>query len=359
MTGSGRKYRGMIKELFFNRYLYLHIGYWIFYILFFTVQRFSFYGYSDFVPNLKLNLAYLPDILLFTYITTEFVIPQLLYRRKSPLPVLILILILLAEPLFAYLIRIYIIEPFIYNDHRAYSLYNYLTAILIFVFGIVPIAGLKVARQLQSDNLYNQKLEQDKLEAELKLKESELKLLKGQIQPHFLFNTLNNLYSLSLEKSEKVPDLILRLSEMLSYITYECSAEKISLCKEIEFINSFLELQKLRYDCSDIKMKVSGEIQNRFIAPMILHTFIDNSFKHGADKDAGNPWIKISVTIKDNLLFFAVINSTKQEDDNSKKIPGIGIDNAMKRLALIYPDRHELVINNSKCKYSVFLKLDL
>lgn len=354
------KYKTFLSgSVFLNKYLYFHTGYWIFYVLFFTVQRFAFYGYSDFVPNFKLNLAYLPNILIFTYIITEYVIPRLFFRNKVLIPVLVLITIVLVEPFFAYLIRIYIIEPYIYNDHRVYSLYNYLTAILIFVFGIVPVAGLKISRQMRSEYLHHEKVEHDKLEAELKLKDSELQLLKGQIQPHFLFNTLNNLYSLAIEKSDKTPDLVLRLSELLSYITYECSAEKISLSKEIEFIKSYIELQKLRYDENNIKLKVSGNINSWQIAPMILHTFIDNSFKHGAEQDTGSPWIKIAIELKENVLLFTVVNSTKQYEKGNERMSGIGIKNAVKRLELIYPGSHELVINNSKNRFSVLLRIEL
>ncbi len=354
-----KKYKTSVRNIFINRYLYIHIGYWIFYILFFTVQRFAFYGYSDFIPNLKLNLVYLPTVLICTYAVSEYVIPALLSRNNLFLPVLILVLIIICEPVFAYLIRKNIVEPFIYNDHSVYSLYNYLTAILIFVFGTVPVAIWKISRQLRSDYLYHQKVEHDKLEAEVKLKETELKLLKSQIQPHFLFNTLNNLYLLALEKSDKTPDLLLRLSELLSYITYDCSAEKISVGKEIEFINSYIELQKLRYEKCDITMNVSGNIHDKLIAPMILHTFIDNSFKHGAELEKRNPWIKISLDIKDNILFFTVVNSTRKREKLEEKIPGIGIANATKRLNLIYPDRHELVIKNSDTRHSVFLRIKL
>jgi two-component system LytT family sensor kinase len=359
MTGIKKKYPAKLREILISRYLYIHIGYWIFYILFFTVQRFAFYSYSDFIPNLKLNLAYLPVVLICTYLVTEYVIPSMFSRNHFFLTVSILILIIVIEPVLQYLVRIKIIEPFIYNDHRIYSLYNYLTAILVFVFGTVPVAGWKIARLLQAHNLHLQKVEHDKLEAELKLKESELKLLKGQIQPHFLFNTLNNLYLLALEKSDKTPDLVLRLSEMLSYITYDCSAEKIPLDKEIEFINSFIELEKIRYETCNIFLKISGNTQNYQIAPMILHTFIDNSFKHGAEKDKDNPVIKFNLTMNDNLLTFSAENSKKNENDQQRKTEGIGIINAMKRLNLIYPDRHELIINDSVDRYSALLKIEL
>jgi two-component system LytT family sensor kinase len=359
MTLTKKKHRFVIRDIFINRYIYIHIGYWIFYILFFTVQRFAFYGYSDFIPNLKLNLVYLPTVLICTYLVTEYVIPNMFNRNRLFLTGSVLLLTILIEPVFAYLVRIKIIEPFIYNDHRVYSLYNYLTAILIFVFGTVPVAGLKIARLLQSQDLHHQKVEHDKLEAELKLKESELKLLKGQIQPHFLFNTLNNLYLLALEKSDKTPDLVLRLSEMLSYITYDCSAEKIPLDKEIEFINSFIELEKIRYEKCDIYLKISGNTQNIQIAPLILHTFIDNSFKHGALQENDSPWIRFNLAVNDNHLTFSAENSKKHENDQQRKTEGIGIINAMKRLNLIYPDRHELIINDSVDRYSALLKIEL
>jgi two-component system, LytTR family, sensor kinase len=354
-----KKYITISKNVFNNRYLYIHIGYWIFYILFFTVQRFAFYGYSDFIPNLKLNLTYLPTVLISTYIVSEFVIPNMFYRNNLVLAGSILVLIIVVEPVSAYLVRIYIIEPYIYNDHRVYTLYNYLTAILIFVFGAVPVAGWKIARLLQSHNIYLQKVEHDKLEAELKLKESELKLLKGQIQPHFLFNTLNNLYLLALEKSDKTPDLVLRLSEMLSYITYDCSAEKIPLDKEIEFMNSFIELEKIRYEACDIFLNISGNTQNNEIAPMILHTFIDNSFKHGDLQERGSQGIKFILTVNGNHLTFSAENSKKDENDLPGKASGIGISNAIKRLNLIYPGRHELKIENSGTRYSVLLRIEL
>ncbi len=359
MTGRKKKHLEKIRDVFLNRYLFIHIGYWIFYILFFTIQRFAFYGYSDFIPNLKLNLAYLPIILISTYLVTEYVIPNMFNRNHLFLSSSILVIIIVIEPVFAYFVRTGIIEPYIFNDHRAYTLYNYLTAILIFVFGTVPVAGLKIARLLQSHHLYLQKIEHDKLEAELKLKEAELKLLKGQIQPHFLFNTLNNIYLLALEKSDKTPDLVLRLSEMLSYITYDCSSEKIPLDKEIEFVNSFVELEKIRYETCDISLKIAGDTSNIQIAPMILHTFIDNSFKHGAINEKGSQGIKISLSVNDNHLIFSAENSKRHENDEHRKESGIGIINAIKRLKLIYPDRHELIINDSDEKFSVFLRIEL
>jgi LytS/YehU family sensor histidine kinase len=251
------------------------------------------------------------------------------------------------------------VEPYLYHHPEGYSFYNYFAAMMIFVFGLAPLAWFKIGNHLRQKAEAHQKIENDRLEAQLKLKEAELKLLKGQIHPHFLFNTLNNLYSLSLEKSDRAPDLIIKLADMLSYIIYDCNSEKVPLSKEIDFINCFIELQKVRYEDCDISLKLKGELNNKQIPPMILHTFVDNSFKHGTDKDSGKPWIKISIASKDGFLFFTIINSIRVKDESTEKAAGIGIDNVKKRLNLLYPERHDLIINNSGDRYSVFLKLEL
>jgi sensor histidine kinase YesM len=267
---------------------------------------------------------------------------------------------MLLYPVFSNFVRAFYVEPVIHGVDAPYSVYKgFLSIILILVFDIVPLAGVIVLNKFKEDSMARQRAEHEKTATELKLKEAELKLLKAQIHPHFLFNTLNNIYSLSLEKSDKTSDLLIRLADMLSYIIYDCNTERVSLAKEIGFIKSFIELQKIRYYNCDISLKIKVETNTLQIAPMILHTFVDNAFKHGADKDAKSPWIKISITSKDSLLFFSVLNSTRDDDLVLDKITGIGISNALKRLELIYPERHDLVINNSGNKYSVFLKLDL
>jgi two-component system LytT family sensor kinase len=361
-----------ITKVISNRNLYFYFFYWIIYLLFFTTQRFFALrmdigdaGLIDkpsldtLKESLYANLAYLPLVIIATHFVVNFILPKYYFRNRFYLFSIILISLITVYPFLVYILRKLVVEPFVLQGPMEYTWYNFFMAMLIFVFGMAPLVWFKMAMHLKEDALRHQKIEHDRLEAELKLRESELKLLKGQIHPHFLFNTLNNLYSLALEKSDKTPDLLIRLADMLSYIIYDCNSEKVPLTKEIDFINSFLELQKVRYDTCDISLKLGGELNNKQIAPMILHTFIDNTFKHGADKDSGSPWIKISITSKNGLLFFAALNSTKPNNESDKKIPGIGISNAKKRLELIYPDRHDLVINNSGNRYSVFLKLEL
>jgi len=157
---------------------------------------------------------------------------------------------------------------------------------------------------------------------------------------------------------EKTPEIIIKLSDLLSYITYDCNSEKVSLEKEIDFIQSYIELEKLRYDKTlIINTSIVGDYKNKYIAPMILHTFIENSFKHGASKDTGNPRIDINLTLNDNWLNFNVFNSKVIEDD--KSISGIGIENAKRRLQLIYPNRHSLEIVSNRSTFNVFLEIQL
>jgi len=364
-------HKEVVKKVFSGKNLNFYILYWIFYVLFFSFQRSIAQHYFflvgglnlDYLESLRLsfltNLAFLPGVIIITHLVVDDILPRFYFSNRFFLFSLILVLIVVLYPVIPYLIRMFIVEPFIFNDPNDYTLYNYFAAILIFVFGMAPLAGFKLSGYLREKTLLQQNIEHDRLEAELKLKEVELILLKSQIHPHFLFNTLNNLYSLSLEKSDKTPDLIIRLADMLSYIIYDCNSDRVPLTKEIDFLNSFIELQKVRYDSCDIQFKIDGELNNMQIAPMILHTFIDNSFKHGPDKDSGTPWIRISIVRNGGLLFFTVINSTVKDPDKEDKASGIGISNAKKRLELLYPEKHDLVINHSDNTFSVFLKLQL
>jgi two-component system LytT family sensor kinase len=364
-------HKEVVKKVFSYKNLNFYILYWIFYFLFFSFQRSTAQHYFFLVGGVNINyldslrisfltnLAYLPGVIIVTHFVVNFILPKFYFSNRFIVFSLILVLIVIFYPFIPLLIRTYITEPYIFNDPNDYKLYNYFAAMLIFVFGVAPLAGFKISGHLREKAFLQQKIEHERLESELKLKEAELKLLKSQIHPHFLFNTLNNLYSLSLEKSDKAPDLIIRLADMLSYIIYDCNSDRVPLAKEIDFLNSFIELQKVRYDSCDIELSISGEMDNKQIAPMILHTFIDNSFKHGPDKDSGSPWIRISITVNNGQLFFTVINSTIQDEKYQNKASGIGISNAIKRLDLIYPDKHDLVMNHSGDTYSVFLKIEL
>jgi LytS/YehU family sensor histidine kinase len=198
-------------------------------------------------------------------------------------------------------------------------------------------------------NLQNEKLE------------SELKLLKSQIHPHFLFNTLNNLYALTLKKSDKAPDMVIQLSNLLEYSLYSGKEAEVELNEELKQLNGYIDLEKLRYGKRlNIKANIPSQHDGLMIAPLLLLPFVENSFKHGASNDIVSPFIEISANMTDGLLYFTIRNSYQPvsgKQDNYKE--GIGLSNVKRRLELLYAGKHELIINQQDNVFEVNLILEL
>ena len=186
----------------------------------------------------------------------------------------------------------------------------------------------------------------------------ELASLKNQINPHFFFNTLNNLYALSLEKSDNTPSVILKLSEMMRYTIYDCKEPKVSISGEVTYINNYIELQKVRHHKRGI-ITFKNEIIDTSIkiAPMLLIVFIENAFKHGFDTFDKNAFINIHLKINGNQLQFKIENNYHKNELDIKH--GIGLENVKRRLSLLYPNAHHLIIVKNNNIFSVQLKLDL
>ena len=340
------------------RRIFIHGSYWILNVLFFTVFFSSRNDYANFFKMFVDNLVYLPGGMIFAYFSIYYLIPHFFFQKKIALYIILQLVVLALYPLLSWFTTVTINDPYIWQSTTTYKLANHLQTIIILVFGMVPIASAKIARRFINDTKMKEQLEKQKVEAELRFKEAELKLLKAQIQPHFLFNTLNNLYSLAIEKSEKTPEVIITISDLLSYIIYDCTAEKVSLEKEIKFITNYIALEHLRYDDNlSLSVNITGNFSDYEIAPMILHAFVENSFKHGASKDPGNPWISVVISIAHGELHFAISNSKINADTSEKT--GIGIENARKRLDLLYLDRYTLDIINDKNVYSLSLDIRL
>jgi sensor histidine kinase YesM len=189
--------------------------------------------------------------------------------------------------------------------------------------------------------------------------EAELAMLKGQINPHFLFNTLNNIYSLALKKSDLTADAVVKLSEMLDYLLYECNAAMVDVKKEVKLIQNYIYLQKIRYgDRLDIQFKAENIIDQR-IPPMIILPFIENSFKHGAGNQSNKVWIKINMRTESDRLEFSIVNSkSSQKKAESKPVRGgIGLENVKKRLGLLYQSEYSLEIEDLSDTFSVKLSI--
>nr|WP_317208799.1 sensor histidine kinase [Flavobacterium algicola] len=192
--------------------------------------------------------------------------------------------------------------------------------------------------------------------------ETELLFLKTQISPHFFFNTLNNIYSLAVENSKKTPKIILKLSELMRYLLYDTANKKQTLENEILCIQNYIDLERIRHnDELEVDMAISGDIQDKEIAPILLLSFIENAFKHGAHKNIGKVKIDISLIIRKEFLYFRVSNPMPLKTQHAERFnhsSGIGLENVKKRLALGYKNSdYKLLINNDENTFVVKLKI--
>jgi LytS/YehU family sensor histidine kinase len=202
------------------------------------------------------------------------------------------------------------------------------------------------------------KKQQELLQAEKEKVTAELQLLKAQVHPHFLFNTLNNIYSFSLEHSPKTPGLILKLSSLLSYMLYDCKVEEVLLEKEVEIMKNYIDLEKERYGNKiEISWSIEGDIKDKYIAPLLLLPFLENAFKHGTSEQLEKPWLSVDMSVKQDVLRCKIANSKNEFVSLSKN--GIGIQNVKKRLEFLYPGNHELKMNDEGNFFVVSLLVEL
>ena len=192
----------------------------------------------------------------------------------------------------------------------------------------------------------------------------ESSFLKSQVNPHFLFNTLNNIYALSLKKSDQTPVIIDRLESLLHYMLYECKADTVLLADEFTFTNSYIALEKLRHreDQCVVNVNITGEVNQQYIAPLLLINFIENAFKHGTKTSFGKSWINMAVSVNAESMHFNLQNSKPLHISNNQPISeykgGIGLKNVKRRLEILYPGQHELEVKNMKDRFEVDLMID-
>jgi hypothetical protein len=202
----------------------------------------------------------------------------------------------------------------------------------------------------------------EKQELQNETLQSELRFLKSQINPHFLFNTLNSLYALTLKKSDKAPDIVLKLSEMMRYMLYDCNEKLVPLSREVSYISNYLELEKLRQAKSmDVRFDVKGSISDQKIAPLMFIPFIENCFKHGMGHQVEKGFVYIDLEVIDNFLNLRIENNKpiSLPKQTHARSGGIGLVNVRRRLDLLYSGNYTLNIEDSPDSYCVYLKLYL
>ena len=228
-------------------------------------------------------------------------------------------------------------------------------------FGAIFFSGIFFLLISIPLRLINNWFKKRELETELNTYqlEAELRFLKAQVNPHFLFNALNNIYSLSFTESKKAPEMILKLSDMMSYMLYDCKSETVPLQSEVNYLHNYIALQQLKKDGElNIEFNTSGPLDAVFITPMLFIPFFENAFKHGNLEDIEKGWMKSELKLEGEDLYFKIENSQNELIEKKEK-GGVGLENIEQRLKLLFPDKHQLEIKNNGLTYQVRLHLNL
>ncbi len=280
------------------------------------------------------------------YFNAYWLYPRLITKRTWWLypPALVLLVI------FSYYLKLFALEWMA----PSFQLTAYNKSFIVYPH--IPFLLASIFYRVIADRIRYEKLEKERKAEKLG---SELKFLRSQISPHFLFNTLTTMVSLARKKSDQLEPALLKLSDLLRYMLYESNEEKFPIDKEIQYLRNYIALQQLRFnDAADIQLDIDLPSSTCTIEPMLLIPFVENAFKHGIGM-AAHPFIKITISLQQQHLFFSVVNNYSNR--NSAKDPGsgIGLKNVANRLALLYPGRHQLTISDHANLYSVQLNLDL
>lgn len=292
------------------------------------------------------------------YLNIYFLMPRFVFKKKYLTYVILLISSLFIALLLKFNLTYLLINHNVWPEGPKVLDHLTINYSIDMMIGELYVITFVTAIKITLDWIYEHKRVTDLENAQM---ETELMFLRSQISPHFFFNTLNNIYSLALEKSDKTPLIILKLSDLMRYLLYETNNKRISLEKEILCIQDYLDLEKLRYGNQlEIDMKISGDITNKNIAPLMLLSFIENAFKHGIKKSIGKNKLNIDFNVVDNFLYFSISNPTPKltESKKNKQPVGIGLKNVRKRLDLGYnKEDYNLNIKNMDHVFKVNFKI--
>ena len=338
------------------------MAFWVAYTLSYALLSTAFAAPSDLAYSLPIRflrfwvseLILLPIKMATAYLFIYWLVPKYLLKRAYWQMAIGGLCLLIPAIILNRVATYHLVSPFLYGEIPPYELYaakRFLYALL----NTLPIIGIVATIKLLRHQLAEQKrvaeLEKGQLVAELNF-------LKAQTNPHFLFNTLNNIYALARKKSEQTAPVVLQLSKILRFMLYECNQPRIPIQREVQIIEDYLELEKLRYN-DRLKINFTKMITaaNQVIAPLLLLPFVENAFKHSANHTRFDTTIDISLTVDKNQLSFKVKN--QKEGDTEKNELGIGLKNVQRQLELTYPEKHNLDINNADSFYEIDLVINL
>jgi sensor histidine kinase YesM len=293
--------------------------------------------------------------ILFSYTIVYYLVPRFYKKKKYAIFTVGVLLLFIMGFLNGILITI--INTRLSDAIGEISRSSFLKASSIRIFGNPPlICGVLLSLKKMKD--WYLKQNENKILARENAK-AELQLLKAQIHPHFLFNTLNNIYFFILSEPAKAEDLVEKLENLLYYMINECTAITVPLNKELNMINDYFELEKVRYgERLDVELNITGEYDDKMIAPLLMIPFIENSFKHGTSKILRDPWIKLFIQVDEEMLHFTLANNKPAGTTPDKK-GGIGLGNVKKRLAILHPEKHYLTVESTENTFTINMQIPL
>ncbi len=340
----------LISNLIKTKIIY-HVLFWLVY---YSSVGLITSSYDDnFYKGFVSDGLQLPVKIAFTYFIVSYLFPTYFLTKKYKRLLLVFIPATILVGVIYRLIQGYIVFPYFYPDmiYTPLNVGRFIWALFDVFFPAAIALSIVLFKSKLESMLHEQELQKEKLNAELSF-------LKAQTNPHFLFNTLNNIYGLALVNSPQVPNAILKLSELFRFILRNGTVSQIKLEDEIKIITDYIELEKLRYgNRLNITFEIDIDNPKEMIAPLLLLPFVENGFKHGASESRFNSFINIKLKLVNQHLFFTMANSKEPGKETNES--GIGIQNVQRQLNLIYGTNHQLTIQNSNTEFSVSLTINL
>jgi sensor histidine kinase YesM len=347
-----------------------HLVFWTFWWMF-QGFLYSFLAIASKYPyGSQLGVSFMESFffmlnhIFLSYSLMYFVIPRFLLKQRYWLTAAWTFFFFLVTAAISALIGMYLLPPirdwmFGYTNYiveRSRPL-NFFLALLAGLRGGITIGGIAAAIKLMK---YWYLKEQRNLQLQKENVGSQLQLLKAQIHPHFLFNTLNNIYAHTQNTSAAASNMVTGLSDLLRFMLYECNQPTVPLSKEIKMIRDYISLEQIRYGNKlELHLNLPQEPYELQIAPLLLLPFVENCFKHGTSNMIDQPWITLDIQLQGKQMNMKLVNGKANQSPEPTPASGIGIENAIKRLDLIYPGKHELTITNDEEVFIVNLKIQL
>lgn len=337
---------------FFNRQVVYHTLIWGFILV--VLMAFQWSG-EDFWFTLIDSLIIIGFYITIVYTNLYYLIPKYLIQNKFLIYSILLLMVCFILTAIREVVQFFYYE---FTNHKEAQ--QVLISNINFQFlSAFLVVGTSTIFKIVSDWV---KHTRERQELQTRTMQSELRFLKSQVNPHFLFNTLNNLYALTLKKDDRAPEIVIKLSEMMRYMLYECNEKRVPLQKEVNYIKNYLELEKLRHGKKvDIHFEVNGRVTDQQIAPLMFIPFLENSFKHGLNNQIEKGFINIVMNVDEQQVHFFIENSKADRipTPTHRRSGGIGLVNVKRRLNLLYPEDYELEIEDSPKTYAVNLFIDL